>query len=330
MAEFEAISQGLTCKFRESLFTSREEVCGGMKTIKLSCIALLLLAFSFDAAFAEVSPERFFEMLESNDIGGVRLAIRDGFEIDKIYKKERESEKTPLLEAIKLANPGMARMLLENGADVEFATADDMTPLLWSIFWAAAGSVPNATPQRKKDSMEIFDLMLEYKADVNYVNIFGWCPLGYAANSPYYDCALPLAKKLLDAGADPNIPLDKSGLKAKAMRLMPSAPPSSFDNLETSDWMPPLMWALLGAFAEQGRARENRAELIKLLLDAGADPNGRSKAGTPLHVAAAIDYELSKMLLDAGADKTAKDEDGKTPFDVAREHMNILAMALLF
>jgi ankyrin repeat protein len=62
---------------------------------------------------------------------------------------------------------------------------------------------------------------------------------------------------------------------------------------------------------------------------AGAASNGRSEAGTPLHIAAGIGYELTKMLLDAGADKTAKDESGKTPFGSAAKHRNLSVMTPL-
>ena len=61
-----------------------------------------------------------------------------------------------------------------------------------------------------------------------------------------------------------------------------------------------------------------------MLLEAGADPGARTRAGaTPLHAVAAARHgnsEVVETLLEAGADPGARDEDGKTPFDYAKEH----------
>ena len=69
------------------------------------------------------------------------------------------------------------------------------------------------------------------------------------------------------------------------------------------------------------------AEIITLLLDAGAEVNAADQQGnTPLHMAAApgagwnnpSDVGFIKALLDAGADTTAVNDDGDTACDVAR------------
>jgi ankyrin repeat protein len=66
-------------------------------------------------------------------------------------------------------------------------------------------------------------------------------------------------------------------------------------------------------------ACQGHVELVKLLLDKGADVNARSKEGwTPLldHVAnvsgKGISFEVVKLLLDKGADVNASDKDGET------------------
>lgn len=63
------------------------------------------------------------------------------------------------------------------------------------------------------------------------------------------------------------------------------------------------------------------AAVTKLLIERGADVNAVQTAGyRPLHQAAVTDREeLVRMLLDAGADKSARCDRGKTPADYARE-----------
>jgi hypothetical protein len=63
------------------------------------------------------------------------------------------------------------------------------------------------------------------------------------------------------------------------------------------------------------------AAVTQLLIERGADVNAAQTAGyRPLHQAAVTGREdLVRMLLDAGADKTARCDRGKTPADYARE-----------
>jgi ankyrin repeat protein len=60
-------------------------------------------------------------------------------------------------------------------------------------------------------------------------------------------------------------------------------------------------------------------ESARVLLEAGADPNGRGEGGfTPLHSAAQNgDADFVRLLLEHGADAGAVTEDGRTPADLA-------------
>lgn len=66
-------------------------------------------------------------------------------------------------------------------------------------------------------------------------------------------------------------------------------------------------------------AASGRADLVKLVLRAGADPNARQMAGyTALHAAAARDNtEMVQALLDAGADPSLRSDDGQATADKA-------------
>jgi uncharacterized protein len=62
-------------------------------------------------------------------------------------------------------------------------------------------------------------------------------------------------------------------------------------------------------------------EIVRMLLDKGADPNAKSQSGsTPLHtVAFTGDREGLDLLLAHGADPAVKNKEGKTAAEIARE-----------
>lgn len=72
-------------------------------------------------------------------------------------------------------------------------------------------------------------------------------------------------------------------------------------------------------------------ELVRMLIDAGADPNARSASGgTPLHTAGFTgDLVVTELLLAAGADPEATDAKGLTPLDHARERSHPEVAAIL-
>ena len=73
------------------------------------------------------------------------------------------------------------------------------------------------------------------------------------------------------------------------------------------------------------------AESLRLLLEAGADPNVRQQAGfAPLHAAAHADEpELARLLLEHGADPTLETEDGRDAARIAADHGSARVAALL-
>lgn len=70
-------------------------------------------------------------------------------------------------------------------------------------------------------------------------------------------------------------------------------------------------------------AIQGHAEIVTLLIDAGADVNAQDTEDhyTPLHDAARMNHaNIVKLLLAAGADRSLKDKYGDTPLDIAQEY----------
>jgi len=140
----------------------------------------------------------------------------------------------------------------------------------------------------------IFDYLILENANVNGIGYAGHTVLMAAVNQGYPD----IVNILLEHGADPNLASPVTG--------------------ET-----PLHIAALRGFAETS------TESLILLLEAGANPNVKTKVNvvtesmaagttvigeTPLHWAAAFgSQKMIKLFLEAGADKFATDAHGETP-----------------
>jgi ankyrin repeat protein len=81
--------------------------------------------------------------------------------------------------------------------------------------------------------------------------------------------------------------------------------------------------ALMGAasaFCFFPEARRAQANIMKLLIAHGADPNGRDDTGlTPLMAVTTYgNTAAARVLIDAGARLDSKDNDGRSPLDHAR------------
>jgi ankyrin repeat protein len=137
-----------------------------------------------------------------------------------------------------------------------------------------------------QEQMAVVRFLLEKGADPNIPSKNGDTPLGLAASRNKTN-GTPLCVLLLAKGAEVN-PTNKTTYR-----------------------ITPLDWAV----------SSDNTELVKLLLDRGADAKAKSDVGdTVLHSAASrCDTEIATMLIEHGADVNAKITSGTTPLHNAAE-----------
>ncbi len=206
---------------------------------------------------------------------------------------------TPLHRAAEYNNdPAMVELLLDRGADVNAKNRYDWMPLHEAL--------------ANNENLEVARILVERGADVN-----GWAEwidrdILFILRDPIKgDSPLMMAIRrgemwmivlLLDHGADPGRALwtavDKGEKKTVELLLNRGADVDAATN------------ALAHA------AMMENPGIVRLLLDAGADPNAKSRRGnTPVHMwtQRSADPEIAALLLDRGADVEARNGDGETP-----------------
>jgi ankyrin repeat protein len=248
---------------------------------------------------------RLSEFVREIGQAGRRVAQRSGLgEVppdDPSAAAKLAAERDRALKALE-ASPGKAA----NGGsdDVDFAPQpSNRAPELW-------GGVPSLVFSARQGDIESAKLMLEHGADVNQTTEGGWTPLLAAVQNRYY----ALATFLLEHGADPKIQ-NKGGWS-------PLYIATDNRNIEGGDY-------------PTRKPDLDHLEIIKLLIERGADVNARMHSSTEtrtvfthqwlyedgatpfLRAAQSSDLVLMKMLLEHGADPKLVTDDGTTPLMVA-------------
>jgi len=226
--------------------------------------------------------------IREHDLQKVRSLIDKGASVNSRY----EDDETPIMIAVMGDRDGeIVKLLLAKNADVNAKDNRSDTALI------------NASSGGRAD---IVNVLLDKGADINHQNRDGYSALIMAATSPN---RLQCLKALLGRGADVNA-RDVEGNTAlleaaancaaemvSALLKKGARADATNNNGET---------ALLLA-ARPGKSLET----VRLLLENGADVNGRSHDGdTPLIVASSM--ETVELLISKGADVNSKNREGLT------------------
>jgi cytohesin len=260
-------------------------------------------------------------------------------------KAKRWNGETTLMIAAGVGSLPEVKLLLERGVDVN---ATDAHKGQNALMWAAAeahgdvidfliskganvnaasrsGSTPLAFATGRNDAKSV-QRLLAAGADANYALPDGTKMLMLAATSKATD----VAALLLDKGADPNI-ADRAGntplhiaaqngsLEMAKSLLAKGAKVDAKTNAAASSAVPGAPGFVRGGSTGQMTplflaAKNNRVDLMKALLAAGADPKVKSQDGTTLLLAAASSghKEAAEYAFEFDKDVKAVDENGDT------------------
>ncbi len=218
----------------------------------------------------------FFQMIRDGTVWSLQGAIDQGFEINRNYGIPIES-RSPLHEAIWMTRPDVVRLLIHNGANLELRDHVENTPIFTAVIIATAPKNRPEIEAKKKSAIVILESLIAAGANVNAFDLTGNTPLAIAAGGWDRANVLSVARKLLEAGADPNLTDGDRG-------------------------MPPIFWLL----AQEKQENEDglafqRADTLQLLLDAGADPNHCLQDGTTPLSLAVFSKKAVNLLEEAGA-----------------------------
>jgi ankyrin repeat protein len=310
-------------------------------------LAILIFGASGTAVAAGPASDDLYKAIRANDLAGLRSLVHDSADANT---KDGRGE-TPLMYASVVGSLDAMKFLIAKGADVNAQNEFGSTALIWSatdlakvrlllgrganvntaskrgrtaLFLAAMtdrsaetvrlllakGADPKITDSFKNtilnaaaagNDTETIRMIIAAGVDVNAANVLGMTPLIGSAGS---NGNVQAVKILLAKGAHVNA-------VAVAPFLYPGVAPKS--GVPT-----------LGSITALGMAAPfGSPELIKALLDAGADVNVKDARGmTPLMLAVGTDHQdpaVIQMLLDHGANLEHKSILGETAHDWARK-----------
>jgi uncharacterized protein len=236
---------------------------------------------------------------------------------------------TPLMFAAREGDLESAKVLVAAGADVNAVDGDGKDALGLALF---------------NGGYDVASFLVDNHANVNQADAQGFTPLFWAVDRRNMETApnfpwvvttdpLPLIKKLLDAGANPNAIINNTprarmregsprivygtalmraafsgDLELVKLLLAHGADP----HIQSKDRETSLMAACGTGFINgysKGRPAAERLEVVKLLVGLGEDVNAADNYGiTPLMVAANLgEVPIVQYLIDQGADLGAYD-----------------------
>ncbi len=139
-----------------------------------------------------------------DDLIALERCISEGFNVNRLTKNDKWNLlHLHLVRIQKPASPAIVKRLIDAGVDVNAPECDLWTPL---HFAARTGSA------------EAVQLLLDAGADVNAQDNKGITPLHRALLPKYH--VFPLLEALLEAGADPDIPIRDASARIYTERVV--------------------------------------------------------------------------------------------------------------
>ncbi|CAH8290974.1 Ankyrin-2, variant 3 [Schistosoma haematobium] len=223
-----------------------------------------------------------------------RLLTRFYCELFKLWTQYLQAGRNPLHWAACGGHLELVKVLLTRGFDKDCKDQSNWTPLMIAIS-AGRGNVASY-------------LIEQEHADVNVINSTGQCCLHYCASKN----RLQLVKQLLDAGAKPDVK-DWGGVTPLHRAI-------ATENLDIAKHL------LDHTITENDVGNEEGCnKLFSTLVDL-TDKQGQ----TPLHYACEEgNFQAATLLMNYGASINHKDTDGRTPIDVAPDHLRMNLLKLL-
>jgi ankyrin repeat protein len=185
--------------------------------------------------------------------------------------------KTPLFYAAREGSAEIAETLIEAGANLEHADANGTTPLLAAII---------------NDSMATARVLIDAGADINAVDWYGQTPLWAAVDVRNLDVPGPTRDNGVDRAAALEIIERLLGRGANVDARTREYPPERrwITTLGSLAWVD-----FTGQTAFLRAALAGDVTVMRLLLDAGADPNIDTLTGTsPLMAAAGVNWVFNQ------------------------------------
>jgi ankyrin repeat protein len=251
---------------------------------------LLAAGAAVDAQTRPEPPPRFIPPSESPEgLSRGTGIIRAGWPDGRGKRYPAGGSKTPLLYATREGHFDVARLLIDNGAHLELADGNGVTPLINAIINA---SIIRVNRTGTSDHLKIAQLLLDAGADANATDWYGQTPLWAAVDvrnlelgrdgneRGVRDEAFALIERLLEAGADPNTRTREYPHERRFILVV----------VGSVSWVD-----LTGQTPFLRAAAAGDVEVMRLLLAHGADPNIATHAGTtPLMVAAGVNWAVAE------------------------------------